>query len=354
MHRKLSRLIEPNLQLYFLCLALFAALTIPVQPLLAAAEAAALTALYFYHRRQRARRRRNVTKYIEAITGGADSIGKNSMLNTPLPVVVFHAGGGEVVWANEGFIALTGAQDDIFSMRIEDLAPGFDYSRLTGGGPGDAAGELTEIAGRACRVYGAAGKIGGQEQIITAYFVDVTDSRQIEALYEATRPVTCLLVVDNYEELLKAGSEAAKSAVRARIDEQLNAWTTGSGGLLLKYTRDRYLFLCDESWFQHMTEDKFSVLESIHQVVSEDGVNASLSIGVGKDCGSYEESFRWAEKSIEMALSRGGDQAVVKDSLDFQFYGGRSKSTEKRTKVKSRVMANALGELIADAGQVYE
>ena len=118
MHRKLSRLIEPNLQLYFLCLALFAALTIPVQPLLAAAEAAALTALYFYHRRQRARRRRNVTKYIEAITGGADSIGKNSMLNTPLPVVVFHAGGGEVVWANEGFIALTGAQDDIFSMRI--------------------------------------------------------------------------------------------------------------------------------------------------------------------------------------------------------------------------------------------
>ncbi len=352
MHRKLSRLIEPNLQLYFLCLALFAALTIPVQPLLAAAEAAALTALYFYHRR-RARRRRNVTKYIEAITGGADSIGKNSMLNTPLPVVVFHAGGGEVVWANEGFIALTGAQDDIFSMRIEDLAPGFDYSRLTGGGPGDAAGELTEIAGRACRVYGAAGKIGGQEQIITAYFVDVTDSRQIEALYEATRPVTCLLVVDNYEELLKAGSEAAKSAVRARIDEQLNAWTTGSGGLLLKYTRDRYLFLCDESWFQHMTEDKFSVLESIHQVVSEDGVNASLSIGVGKDCGSYEESFRWAEKSIEMALSRGGDQAVVKDSLDFQFYGGRSKSTEKRTKVKSRVMANALGELIADAGQVY-
>ena len=139
MHRKLSRLIEPNLQLYFLCLALFAALTIPVQPLLAAAEAAALTALYFYHRRQRARRRRNVTKYIEAITGGADSIGKNSMLNTPLPVVVFHAGGGEVVWANEGFIALTGAQDDIFSMRIEDLAPGFDYSRLTGGGPGDAA-----------------------------------------------------------------------------------------------------------------------------------------------------------------------------------------------------------------------
>ena len=88
-------------------------------------------------------------------------------------------------------------------------------------------------------------------------------------------------------------------------------------------------------------------------MVSEDGVSASLSIGVGRDCDSYEDAFRWAEKSIEMSLSRGGDQAVVKDSLDFQFYGGRSKSTEKRTKVKSRVMAKALGELISDAGQVY-
>ena len=353
MHRKLSRLIEPNLQLYFLCLILFAALTVTVQPLLAAAEIAVLGALYVYHRRQRARRRRNVMQYIETITGGTDSISKNSMLNTPLPVVVFRSDNGEIVWANDGFAALSGGQDDVFNMHIDEIAPDFDYSRLLSSAAGDGSGELTQIAGRTCRVYGAASKTAGQEQTITAYFIDVTESKQIEELYEATRPVTCLLVVDNYDELLKAGSEAAKSAIRARIDEQLNTWVTGSGGLLLKYARDRSLFHCDEHWFQHMVDEKFSILETIHQVVSEDGVTASLSIGVGKDCDSYEEAFRWAEKSIEMALSRGGDQAVVKDSLDFQFYGGRSKSTEKRTKVKSRVMANALGELIADAGQVY-
>ena len=357
MHKKLSRLIEPNLQPYLLCLALFAALTAPIQPLLALAEAAALAGLYVYHRRQSLRRRRSVMQYIESITGGTDSISKNSMLNTPLPVVVFRGDNGEVVWANQGFSALSEAPDDVFSMRIEDLAPDFDYRWLLDGNTGEELEELTEIGGRTYRVYGnasrASGRASSQDQIVTAYFVDVTESRHIQALYESSRPVTCLLVVDNYEELLKAGGEAAKSAVLAQIDERLNAWTTGSGGLLLKYTRDRYLFLCDESWFQHMTEDKFSVLESIHQVTSEDGVTASLSIGVGKDCESYEEGFQWAEKSIEMALSRGGDQAVVKDSLDFQFYGGRSKSTEKRTKVKSRVMANALGELIADAGQVY-
>ena len=357
MHKKLSRLIEPNLQPYFLCLALFAGLTAPVNPLLAAAEAAVLAALYVYHRKQRTRRRRNVIQYVETITGGADSISKNSMLNTPLPVVVFRADTGEVIWANDGFVTLAAAREDVLSMRIEELAPEFDYQWLLTGDTGEAAEELTEIAGHTCRVYGAVSRSSNrpahQEPLVTAYFVDITESKHIEAMYESSRPVTCLLVLDNYEELLKAGGEAAKSAVLAQIDEKLNNWITGSGGMLRKFDRDRYLFLCDEQSFQRLLSEKFAILETIHQVTSEDGVTASLSIGVGKDCDSYEEGFRWAEKSIEMALSRGGDQAVVKDSLDFQFYGGRSKSTEKRTKVKSRVMAKALGELIADAGQVY-
>ena len=352
MHKKLSRLIEPNLQPYFFCLATFAGVTAPFQPVLAAVELAALVLLYLLYRSQSTRRRHNVMRYIETITGGVDSISKNSMLNPPLPVVVFQADSGEIIWANEGFTGLTEAGEDVLDMRMGELAPDFDYQWILEGGQ---VRRSTELEGKTYLVYGAASRGGGRGagQTITAYFVDFTESRHMQELYEASRLVTSVLVVDNYEELMKAGSEAAKSAIRAKIDEQINAWVTGSGGLLLKYTRDRYLFVSDEQFFRRMVEEKFSVLETIHQVVSEDGVAASLSVGIGKDWDSCEESFRWAEKSIEMALSRGGDQAVVRDSLDFQFYGGRSKSTEKRTKVKSRVMAKALGELIADAGQVY-
>ena len=354
MRKKLSRLIEPNLQPYFLCIILFAAATAPVQPLLAAAEAVVLLLLYLCYRSQRQRRRRTVMQYVESVTSGVDAISKNSMLNTPLPVAAFQAEGGEIIWANEAFAGLTETGESILDMRIGELAPGFDYQWILDGGE---QGEPAELGGRFFQVYGTASRAGGkaavQGQMVTAYFVDITEARRVKELYESSRPVTCLLVLDNYEELLRSGGEAAKSAIRAKIDEQLNAWVTGSGGLLLKYSRDRYLLICDEQFFHRMVEEKFSVLESIHQVVSEDGVSASLSIGIGKDCGAYEESFRWAEKAIEMALSRGGDQAVVKDSLDFQFYGGRAKSTEKRTKVKSRVMAKVLGELISDAGQVY-
>ena len=354
MHKKLSRLVDPNLQPYFFCLALFIAAAIPIQPMLAAAEAAVLVLLYMFYRYQSVRRRRNVMQYIETITGGVDSISKNSLLNTPLPVVVFRADNGEVIWANESFMGLTEAKDGIFDMKIQEMAPGFDYQSLMTDG---MAGELMEMNGSIYQVYGSVGRMSGraasQGQIVTAYFVDVTESQHLKAVYEASRPVVSVLVLDNYEELMKAGAEASRSAVLAQIDERINNWVTGSGGMLRKYDRDRYLFICDEQCFSRLVEEKFSVLEAIHQVHSEDGVMATLSIGSGKDCDTYEEAFRDANKSIEMALSRGGDQAVVKDSLDFQFYGGRSKSTEKRTKVKSRVMAKALGELIADASEVY-
>ena len=354
-HNKLSRLIEPNLQPYFLCLALCVAVAIPIEPLLAALEAVVLLLLYIFYRRQTKKRRRSVMQYVETITGGVDSISKNSLLNTPLPVVIFRADNGEIIWTNDSFADMAAGEDDIFQMTIGQVAPDFHYQSILDGS--GQMGEPAEINGRICQVYGSAtrmeGRAAAQGQIVTAYFVDVTESQRLKELYEATRPVVCELVLDNYEEIIKAGGEAGKSSVLAQVDEKINDWVKDTGGLLKKYDRDRYLYVCDEQVFSQLVAEKFSILEAVHQVSSEDGVTASISIGVGKDYDTYREAFRWADKSIEMALSRGGDQAVVKDSLDFQFYGGRAKSTEKRTKVKSRVMAKALGDLIADATQVY-
>ncbi|MDE7011348.1 MAG: DHH family phosphoesterase [Oscillospiraceae bacterium] len=355
MHKKLSRLIEPNLQPYFLCFLLFILAALLVEPVLAAVETVVLLLLYIFYRNQSHARRRSIMQFVETLTGGVDSISKNSMLNTPLPVVVFRADNGEIIWTNAAFMELTEAREGVFDMRIGDLAPCFRYQCILDGEKQDP--ELTEMNGSVYQIYGAAGRMSGraasQGIIVTAYFVDVTEREHMRSVYDASRPVVTLLVLDNYEELLKAGGEAAKSAVLAQIDERINAWVQNTGGMLRKFDRDRYLFICDEQSFEQLAAEKFSLLESIHQVVSEDGVNASLSIGAGKDCDTYEEALQWAGKSIEMALSRGGDQAVVKDSLDFQFYGGRAKSSEKRTKVKSRVMAKALGDLIADASQVY-
>lgn len=152
---------------------------------------------------------------------------------------------------------------------------------------------------------------------------------------------------------MKACPENKRSALLAALEEKLDRWTADTGGLLLGYDRDRYLFVFEERSFSNYASTRFSILDSVREVVAGDGVAATLSIGVGREAESYEALFKNASLALEMALSRGGDQAVVKDKVNFEFYGGRSKITEKRTKVKSRVMASALGELIEDARQVY-
>ena len=157
MNKKLSRLIEPNLQPYFLCLALFAAVSVPIQPVLAGVEVIALAALYIFHRRQSRRRRRTVMQYIETITGGVDSISQNSMLNTPLPVAVFRADNGEIIWANDSFVGLADAQDSLFDMTIHDLAPDFNYQWvLDGNQPWDVA----PFAGGTYQIYARTGRMG--------------------------------------------------------------------------------------------------------------------------------------------------------------------------------------------------
>ena len=152
---------------------------------------------------------------------------------------------------------------------------------------------------------------------------------------------------------MKACPDAQSSALQAQIDEKVNAWAAAGNGLLLKTQRDRYLFIFEEQYYEQFVTQKFSVLDAVREIKVGEGMHPALSIGMGKDAETLPELYKNAKTSLEMALSRGGDQVVVRNRVDFAFYGGRAKATEKRTKVKSRVMANALRELMDDAAEVY-
>ena len=212
-----------------------------------------------------------------------------------------------------------------------------------------------EYGSRRFLVFGHLVRTGGRSGgfLATTYWVDVTEFSLIRDQYQATRPVAAVLLLDNYDELMKNLTENQRSALVSEIDARLDEWVAESGGMLRRYQRERYLFVFDEQYLAKFVEDKFDILDAIHQVVNPSGINATLSIGVGKDGENYRELFQFANLSIDMALSRGGDQAVIRNKFTFEFYGGRSKETEKRTKVKSRVMANALSALVSDSSQVF-
>ena len=354
-NKKLSRLLEPNLKLYFLCMGLFCLLAIWVNPFLAIAEGVATVALYIYFSRVNQKRRQGILQYIDSVTGNVDTASKSNLINSPLPIMVFRPDTGEVIWSNENFLQLAGVREHLFEMRVEDAVPDFPVQWLL-----EARQECPDrvkMNNRLFRVYGslvrAKGRNGEQNLVATTYWVDTTDLDELREKYEATRLVLAILNVDNYEDLMKTCADTARSAVLAQIDEKINAWAEGGKGLLLKTARDTYLFAFEERYYQHFLDDKFSVLDTIREVQAGEGVHPTLSIGIGKDADELAELYKYANLSLEMALSRGGDQAVVRGRVDFAFYGGRSKSTGKRTKVKSRVMANALSELMDDAQEIY-
>ena len=353
MNRKLARLLQPSFQLYFVCLVLFALISAFFSIPLAVVELAVVLALSVYSRQHSNRCRREIARYLENVTGTVDTATKDTMANSPLPMIIFRPESDDIIWTNDRFLQLTGEREHLFDAKLSALIPGFD-SRWLMEGKNECPTEV-EYGSRRFLVFGHLVRTGGRSGgfLATTYWVDVTEFSLIRDQYQATRPVAAVLLLDNYDELMKNLTENQRSALVSEIDSRLDEWVAESGGMLRRYQRERYLFIFDEQYLAKFIENKFDILDTIHQVVNPSGINATLSIGVGKDGETYRELFQFANLSIDMALSRGGDQAVIRNKFTFEFYGGRSKETEKRTKVKSRVMANALSALVSDSSQVF-
>lgn len=354
-NKKLSRLLEPNLKFYFAIMLLFAVAAIPVNWQLALAEGTLTVLLYFYFRQSNQKRRQGVLQYIDSVTGSVDTASKSTLINSPLPTLVFRPDTGEIIWSNESFLQLAGVREHLFEMRLSEAVPDFQVQWLLSGK--QESPERVELNNHRFRVYGSLvrsrNRTGVQSLVATTYWVETTEADHLREVYEASRPVAAILMLDNYEDLMKACEDTQRSAVLAQIDEKLQTWANAGQGILLKTDRNHYLFLFEEQYFQHFVDEKFSILDTVRAIRVAENIHPTLSIGIGKDSPSIPELYKNAKLSLEMALSRGGDQAVVRNQVDFAFYGGRTKATEKRTKVKSRVMANAFRELIADAGEVY-
>ena len=351
---KLTHLVEPSLRLYFLCLVVFAVITAFFSVPAAVAELAVVVILYLYFRRSNALRQKEILKYIENVTCNMDSATKDTMVNAPLPMVIFRPENDEVIWSNDRFLQITGEREHLFDAKITAAVPDFS-SRWLMEGKTECPTEV-RIGDRRFLVFGHLVRTeeqGARGYLATTYWVDVTDFATVRDEFYATRPVVAILTVDNYEELMKGANDSAKSAMRSEIDDRLAQWVAPAQGVFTRYERDRYLFLFEERFLAQFQEGKFSILDTVRQVTSPSGIQATLSIGIGKDGDNLGDLFQYAALSVEMALSRGGDQVVVKNKFNFEFFGGRTKELEKRTKVKSRVMANALGELMADASTVF-
>ena len=351
MNRKLGRLLEPGMEGYFIVMLLFGfAALVAGNGYLALAELVATGVLFALYYFKKIRRRRELEAFIQSAT---NTLGNTDGGRTPFPMALVRMGDGALIWGNDSFVGLSGFRERLHEQKITDLIPDFKMDWLAGGRkeyPFDVA-----VNGRRYRIYGSAIHADDSYGTLLAalYFADLTELYQIRDEYIRSRPVVSIILVDNYEELTKNLTESATSNLNASLNEAITAWAEDYHGLLRRMERNRYLLIFEKRDLHDAIANKFSILEQMHSVTNPAGVAASISFGLGVDGSTFEESYEFAALAVEMSLSRGGDQAVIKDRLNFNFYGGRSKEVDHRSKVRSRVTANSLMELIAKSGDVY-
>ena len=350
MDKKLIRLFRPSRTIYYVLMVCFAIGSMMVgQYLLGTAELIATGAAFFVHLSHQQASNRRIRQYLQRATDTLESTGQGA---SPFPAVLVQLGDESVVWCNGKFTELTGVTVTSVNHQLQDVLPGVSVDWLAAGKT-ECPQELT-LNGRRYRLFGTAVKEkNGPALVGVIYLNDLTELYQVRDEYIRSRPVVSIIMVDNYEELTKNLTESAISTLNAKLNDSINLWTEPYQGLLRKLERNRFLFVFEKRDLEDAVNHKFSLLENIHSITSPSGLAASVSIGLGVDGSCFEEAYNFAALGIEMALSRGGDQAVIKDRMNFTFFGGRSVEAEYSSKVRSRVTAGSLMELIGQSSRVF-
>ena len=351
MKKRLGRLLRPSMGMYFVLLMLFCALALvmkhPVQAMVQAAVSVLFFVIYLLDKKNRRKKLQNYAKSL---------VGKESELRngeSPLPVLLVRLGDSGIVFANDAFCHTAAFREGVLERQIEDIIPGFQTDWLVAGKT-EYPYDVT-LNGRRCRVYGTVVQAEDPNHTLLGmlYFADLTDLYQVRDEYIRSRPVVGILLVDNYDELTRSMSESAISSMNAKINACITAWADGYRGMLRRLEKNRYLFVFEKRDLKSAKEDRFSLLENMHEITGPTGMPATISFGMGVDGDSFEESYDFATLAIDMALSRGGDQAVIKDRYNFEFFGGSNKETEQRSRVNARVTADSLRNLVSQSSQVF-
>jgi len=290
-----------------------------------------------------------VKKQLDA-AGRALDVESISFLGSALPVAAVRKNGA-LQWYNGAFRELAG-HSPAPGQPLQEILAGVNPGKLQ---PEELyAGADLSVGERLYRVF--ASPLREQEtsgELLLLVFFDRTDHEALLAEHQSAHPVVAQIVVDNLDEISQNASEGERAMALAAVDRILNGWAAPTGGLLQLVERGRYLFLFEERFLPHYIADKFSVLDEVRASAGDGALAApTISVGVGRGGETLAEGMELAKQALDMALGRGGDQATVKQGANLEFFGGKSKTVERRTKVKARLMAKQLSDLIDQATNV--
>ncbi|MDR0405366.1 MAG: DHH family phosphoesterase, partial [Clostridiales bacterium] len=340
-----------GVRIYFTVISVFAALSfIRGDFYVGTVELMILTALGIHYAMNKKEKQRQITSYIENLTFHLDSATRDSMLNFPLPMLIMSLS-GTVIWYNRRFLSIAG--EEILEKPIQSVFPNLQLLKIL-----ERKNDVSIHLEHDGKHYQIVGNIvhhtekNGSDYSIALYWIDRTPEYEYEARYQDGKILSCELMIDNLEDLMKNTPEESRASLTAAVEHKISAWVSKTGGVSRKYEKDKYHIIFEHKSLQGIIDAKFEILDAAREVQDGNKIPVTLSIGIGMG-GGARDSDAYAKAAIDMALGRGGDQAVIKDNDNFRFFGGRSEGFEKITKVKPRVVAHALRELIDSADTVF-
>lgn len=303
---------------------------------------------YFAYSKEKESQKR-VIRTVENLDMDFDEITKNAVFGMPFPMGVLNER-GEFLWYNSTF-------KSVFS--IEGSLLGKTYQRIF---PDIALEDLSDTGTEPFRVkvdhsiflfYNNVTETNNDEKLILLYGVDNTEDEKIRLSRNEERMVVWTVYFDNYDEIRAKTAEQDRPLIFARIDRMINKYAQQYNAFVVKYESDRYIIIMEYGEFAKAEGNNFQLLEDVKSIQLEDKLNPTLSVGIGLGDQSPGALHQEARAAIDIALSRGGDQVVMKEGEELRYHGGKNQATQKFTKVKARVMANAISQFIDESKDVF-
>ncbi len=304
------------------------------------------------------RRKSEISETLQDLTLSVDTAAKSSLINSPFPLIIMESN-GNVIWRSAKFISEFEEVDinQYLNNLIEDIKLDIKETEKDDSKEKEFSKHI-ELNNKNYEVLGKFvhskkyDKKHVDKYMMMLYFIDETEIVKLKEEYKDSKSCVTIIMIDNYEETMQQLESEEKPQVTAEIDKCIYEWTDKSNGVLIKSDRDRYVYLFEQRYFEKVKEDKFSILDKVKDIETKENVQITLSIAISNDGNTDKEKYKSAQAAMDVVLGRGGDQAVIRENEIYKFYGGRAQEVEKRTKVKARVVAHALENLIKDASKV--
>ena len=309
--------------------------------------------MYSYYTNNK--RKSEINETLQDLTLTIDSAAKTSLINSPFPLIIIETS-GNVIWKNSKFIEEF-ENFDIYAYLNNitiDIKSEIDNKKENDDNPIikhiQVNQKYYEIVSKFVKSKNNTEK--AKEYIMMLYFIDETENITLQKEYKDSKSCVTIMMIDNYEETMQQIDSEEKPQIIAEIDKCVYEWTNQTNGVLIKSDRDRYVYLFEQRYLEKIKEDKFSILDKIKEIETKENAQLTLSIAVSNDGVTDKDKYKSAQEAMDVILGRGGDQAVIRENEIYKFYGGRAQEVEKRTKVKARVVAHALENLIRNSNKV--